>query len=367
MKTVLYVSNIPTPYKIDFLNELGKKVEVTALFEAKGASDQGIKFDWQMEMITNFKAVFLDEDNIKEKHINLNAFKRVNYKKFDKIIISNYSYMTEMAILIYLKVRKIKYLLAVDGGKINKELFIKKLFKRYLISGQGGAELYFSPCKESDKFLIYYGVKPERIRRYPFTSFTQKDIDEARNLNQAEKEKLREQLKISEKRMVLYVGQFIYRKGIDILLEACKKIDPVIGIYLIGGIPAQEYLEATKNMNNVHFIDFKTKEKLKLYYEAADIFVLPTREDIWGLVVNEAMAYGLPVITTDQCNAGVELISDGFNGYIIPADDSSMLAERITHIFETEGLLAELSINSKNSIQRYTIENMASVYLESMW
>ena len=63
--------------------------------------------------------------------------------------------------------------------------------------------------------------------------------------------------------------------------------------------------EARENdLTNVHFVGFKTKEQLEDYYRAADLFVLPTREDIWGLVVAEAMAYGLGVITTNRCNAG---------------------------------------------------------------
>lgn len=54
---------------------------------------------------------------------------------------------------------------------------------------------------------------------------------------------------------------------------------------------------------------------------AADIFVHPTREDIWGLVVNEAMAKGLPVITTDRCVAGLELIKNESVGRIVPVEN----------------------------------------------
>ena len=53
---------------------------------------------------------------------------------------------------------------------------------------------------------------------------------------------------------------------------------------------------------------------------ASDLFVLPTREDIWGLVINEAMSFGLPIITTRKCIAGTELITDGENGYLLEAD-----------------------------------------------
>ena len=63
---VLFVTNIPVPYRIDFYNELGKKVDLTVVFEAKGAADQGIKFNYNFDEIKNFKAIFLSDGNIKE-------------------------------------------------------------------------------------------------------------------------------------------------------------------------------------------------------------------------------------------------------------------------------------------------------------
>ena len=79
----------------------------------------------------------------------------------------------------------------------------------------------------------------------------------------------------------------------------------------------KEYINyiSEHQLTNVFFFDFMNKELLFKYYQISDLFVLPTREDIWGLVINEAMANGLPIITTDKCVAGKELIND--NGYII--------------------------------------------------
>ena len=62
---------------------------------------------------------------------------------------------------------------------------------------------------------------------------------------------------------------------------------------------------------------------------AADVFVMPTREDIWGLVINEAMAYGLPVVSTDKCIAALELVKNGRNGYIIPPNQPKEIAQKV--------------------------------------
>ena len=115
-------------------------------------------------------------------------------------------------------------------------------------------------------------------------------------------------------------------------------------------------------MPHVHFLGFQKKERLAEFYKAADLFVLPTREDIWGLVINEAMAYGLPVITTDRCVAGLELVEDGVNGYIVPVEDAQTLAEKIHAVLQSD--LEKMGQASLDKIRPYTLENMAKVHAE---
>jgi len=100
---------------------------------------------------------------------------------------------------------------------------------------------------------------------------------------------------------------------------------------------------------------------LNKYYDMADLFVLPTREDIWGLVVNEAMARGLPIITTDNCGAGVELVRD--NGVIIPTESVDELAKAINNFISDKRLLSQMSAQSLKIIKAYTIESMVKAHL----
>lgn len=163
------------------------------------------------------------------------------------------------------------------------------------------------------------------------------------------------------KKIAITVGQFIHRKGFDVLLNAWAKCDKEYELYIIGAEPTKEYLDIKEQLHleNVHFEGFKTKEDLKCYYQAADLFVFPTREDIWGLVVNEAMANGLPVITTDKCVAGLELIKDGENGYIVSAENADELAKRINELLSDDWLQEKMAKNNLRKIRKYTVENMA--------
>lgn len=151
----------------------------------------------------------------------------------------------------------------------------------------------------------------------------------------------------------------ISRKGIDILLKAAVNFDNNIYTYIIGGKPTDEYLKIIKdnNLKKIYFLNFMNKENLYEYYKAADLFVLPTREDIWGLVINEAMANGLPIITTNKCIAGLELING--NGYIVPIDDFKAISLMVNEILSNPVEQVNLSIKSLKIIKEYTIENMA--------
>lgn len=174
----------------------------------------------------------------------------------------------------------------------------------------------------------------------------------------------KQKLGMKEQHIILYVGQFVYRKGIDVLIKATKRLTSEYGVYLVGGVPTQEYLDMQKNINNLHFVGFKSKTELAEFYKAADVFVLPTREDIWGLVINEAMAYGLPVITTTTCGSGRELISDDINGYLVQPDNEDELCKAILTLCNDRLKREKIAENNYNKIYKYTIENMAAIHAE---
>ncbi|MBO5850772.1 MAG: glycosyltransferase family 4 protein, partial [Clostridia bacterium] len=124
-------------------------------------------------------------------------------------------------------------------------------------------------------------------------------------------------------------------------------------------------LKESLNLQNVHFVEHLDKESLKKYYKASDLCVFPTRYDIWGLIVVEALGYGLPIITTDQCVAGLEVVKNGYNGYIIPANDSEALSKKMLEVLSSGWLNKKTYESVLDSIKDYTIENMAKEYYEA--
>lgn len=361
MKRVLFITNYPAPYKVHFFDILGKTMDVTVLFSTCAETVSYRSQEWFEKGNGGFQAVQLKRKvlSMNDENLCLDVIFWLK-KPYDAIVICGYSSPTAMLAMAYMKLHRIPFFMEVDGGLIREESKLKYGFKKLLVSA---ATWWISSGDYITDFLVHYGAKRENVFLYPFSSLHEADIlQDSITLDQ--KQQLRRELDIPENKVILSIGQFIHRKGYDILLRSAAKLEPGTGVYIIGGEPTEEYLQLCQELDlkNVHFLSFMKKEKLIQYYKAADLFVLPTREDIWGLVINEAMAYGLPVVTTDNCVAGLELVEDGVNGYVVPVEDSEILAQRLNETLS--GDAEAMGRRSLEKIRSYTIEKMAKTHEE---
>ena len=250
----------------------------------------------------------------------------------------------------------------MDGAFIRKNFF-KNTIKRYLVTHAAG---YFASGSHAAAYFKHFGADENKIYYHPFTSLYENEIL---------KEPISETVKIEYKKkhgigkkMVLAIGQFIHRKGFDVLLKAWdKELDENYSLFIVGGGEEKEKYERyiiDHNLKNVYLVGFKQKHEIFEYYMAADLFVLPTREDIWGLVINEAMAFGLPVVSTTMCLGAVELIKNGVNGYIVPANNSKELTLAMKEILMSNK--RSFSENNIRKISTYTYENVIASHIKSI-
>lgn len=358
---VLFLANIPSPYRVDFFNEWGKLCDLTVTFEGRDSQERNKK--WKADRIVNFKAIFLKGIRTKTDQFFSPGIITFLNRSYDCIIVGGYSTPTSMLAIEVMRIRKIPFWIEADGGLVKQDSVIKYKIKKHFIAAAKG---WLSSGQATTDYLVNYGAKPKQVKWYPFTSLWTKDIL-SRPINAEQKAALRKSLHMEvNKRTILSVGRYIHIKGFDVLLKAIVRCSPEYQFYLVGEDPPKEYQQLSEilKIENVHFIGFKTRDELKTYYQAADLFVLPTRGDVWGLVINEAMANGLPVITTDQCVAGLELVENGVNGYIVPVDNEKKLAEQITKVLQDDSLCEKMVAANIAKIKQYTIENMALTHNE---
>ena len=169
---VLFLTNIPSPYRIDFFNELSRYCELTVLFERCEAEDRNE--EWFNRDNFNFNAVFLNGMKIgADNAISLGVFKYLNKTDFDVITVGGYSTPTSLLAILYMKYKKIPYILNADGGIIREESKIKKWIKSYFI---GSAFAWLSTGEKTTEYLLHYGAEKEMVSLYNFTSLNDKDI-----------------------------------------------------------------------------------------------------------------------------------------------------------------------------------------------
>lgn len=358
---LLFITNVPSPYRVAFFNELGRHCDLTVCFERKAAADRDVK--WAGTVSHSFRERYAKGKPLgTDKSIGWGVVRVLQTESFDRLIIAGYASPSVMLAIAYCRLRHIPYIIESDGAFFEEDRGIKRLLKRFLLCG---ARMQLTTCDEHIRYFHSLGIAPETVYKYPFTSVTEEDLQKAGYTDEPEKQTARTALGVAEPKMLLFVGQMIPRKGVDLLLRAVKQLPEQVGVYCVGGQPTAEYLalQETLKLSNIHYSSFQTKDELSLFYRAADCFVLPTREDIWGLVVNEAMSYGLPVVTTTRCNAGLELVTDGENGYIVPTEDVSTLAKALYRVLYEDDKTA-MAQKSLCKIQQYTIEKMVQKHLE---
>ncbi len=359
---VLFLTNIPSPYRVRFFNELGKLCDLTVLYERETASDRDNS--WLPTNDNAFEEVFLKGIKVSRGFaFNPGIIKYLKNHHHDVIVIGGYSSPTGMLAIEYCKLHKIPFILNADGGLIREESALQHKVKKHFISS---AEVWLSTGKDTSDYLMHYGARVDGIRKYPLTSIGKSDILK-QPVTKNEKAAFREKLGMQNKPTAISVGSFIPRKGFDILIDSWANVNPDYNLLIIGGGPEKDNLNKQieeLKLKNVTLLDFVTTEKLMDYYKACDLFVMPTREDIWGLVINEAMANGLPIITSDKCVAGVELVKNNINGYVVPLEEPETLARKINEILSNDDLANAMSAENLGKINHYTFEDMAKRHIE---
>ncbi len=361
MKKILIISSFPAPYRVAVFRGLAAHYDIDVFFEFvkdQSRSDQWFEREKAFHILT-------DPGEMETYRKCLR-----HLKEYDLVLAYDYNNRNARNLMLRCIAKGVPYCINCDGAFINRN-WLKDRVKRLFISH---ARACFASGRFARDYFLAYGAKPENIYFHRFTSLTEKDLQTAPAAAK-EKEDMRRELGLPlDKKIVLSIGQFIYRKGYDILFDAWKKaeednadlLSSACLVVLGGGEKQKEYEEQLRRLSltNVSLLGYRSKEDVLKFYRASDIFVLPTREDIWGLVVNEAMAQGLPVIATDRCIAAVELITEGENGLLVASENPKQLAEALRRLLADENLRLFMGENNIKKMSDCTIKQIVKCHTE---
>jgi glycosyltransferase involved in cell wall biosynthesis len=244
-----------------------------------------------------------------------------------------------------------------------KKSVLKPLFARtagFLSIGRHNAEFYRS-----------YDVPKNKIHLTPYAVDNQYWLSQADALL-SHKSDLKQSLGFDRKSpIVLFSGKLVPIKRPMDLLRAFETLAESLnaGLVFLGDGELRGDLEAyarERSLKNVRFVGFKNQTEMAPYYSMADVFVLPSSFEPWGLVVNEALCFGLPVIASDKVGAAGDLVQDGVNGFVYPAGDVVALAERLHDLLAKADRRSTMGIASRELIGHWGYPEVLVGILKSL-
>lgn len=210
-----------------------------------------------------------------------------------------------------------------------------------------------------------YGVTDDKIRIAQMTVDVDAIMTYRKSINDDRRHLIRQELGLLPGAVVfLYVGRVIPHKGIRILLEAFDALqsyaEKKCALVIVGDGELINDVKVLMSDTPSLFVTGRLAGAALLdAYAAADVFVLPSYKEPWGLVVNEAMASGLPVIVTDAVGSSDDLVEKGKNGLIVPVGQSVALADAMYYLVQNNNIRKNMGAASIQKIMPWTLTNEA--------
>lgn len=356
---VVYWNNIPSPYMVERFNALADRdvFDFEAWFNDRIEPDRS----WDVEEASwRFRHRYLPTTRIFDRtfHWPLPLLGRR-----PDVLVSLYAEPAFIAGWTLAKLRGTKtgFRVLMTHDRWISRHPAKEALKRFLFRQVDAIE---TPGEDGKQFTMRYGTSSERI----FFATHTVDIPHLQIGTAAarlQRNALREELGLKGTTFI-YVGRLWWGKGINYLLDAFESVQrqslDEVSLLLVGDGPEEARLRricTERGIRNVVFAGFRQKPELPSFYAAADVFVFPTLGDPYGLVVDEAMACALPVISTSAAGEIRDRIEEGVNGYIVPPEDSATLVERMLQLVRNSDLRARMGEISAEKIQGHTPEKWA--------
>jgi 1,2-diacylglycerol 3-alpha-glucosyltransferase len=375
-RRVLILSEIISPYRIPVFNALAQHERVDLHVVFLSETDAGLR-QWPVyKDEINFSYEVLPSARFRagKSSLILNWKLRACLKKFapEAIICGGYNYVASWEALWWAKNRDTELILWSESNRHDARAGLEwvESLKAYFLSC---CDRFVVPGKASSEYLQSLGVEAGTISTAPNAvdnDWFRRKADSIRGQERVRGERerqtgFRQRLALPD-RFLLFVGRLVAEKGIFDLLHAYDQLSTDtrsnVAFVFGGDGPGRAELEwqaQSVNPGTILFPGFLHREDLAALYALADSLILPTHSDTWGLVVNEAMACGLPIIVTNVAGCASDLVDDGWNGFVVPAQHPEELSRAMDALAQGAQLRQKMSARSRLRILDYSPEACA--------
>lgn len=370
MKVVL-ITNIPTPYRIPFFRKISELLEqeghhFEVFFAAAGYAHR----KWNVNLENGgFKYRFLESVAIAGNSSEQTSFsyrgisKIINESKATHVIVPGFS---RASLRLSLASLFQNYQLIMWTGSVSHQTdgFLKRIYRKWIVRRM---KHFITYSQSSANYLIKLGASADRIN----VSLNTVDLD---FFSRAYEKNRRSQPKHENVRLG-YVGYLTERKEVHLLIslfEAVHQKYPDCELHLAGDGDQRERLEKMVQRQGlekqVHFHGYLQQEQLPAFLAQTDIFLYQTSFDIWGLVLNEAMASGLPCMSSINAVSSRELIRHAENGYLVDFQEIERCEQLLSILIESPKLREDFGKRAKQDIfEQASIEQSAHTFVTAIY
>jgi glycosyltransferase involved in cell wall biosynthesis len=319
-------------------------IDLTVYFCSRQGAEEyldpgfGERIKWDTSLLDGYNHKFLrnlrGKDAVKGfwSLINPQIVGELRKGKYDALWVNGHNHATYLLAICAAKILRVPVLMRCETHLLLNRSNLRRAVRKPLMSF-----LYNRLCaaclpigKRNREFYQAHGVSDDRLFQVPYTVDNEYFARQTAAYDRAE---ARRELGLAkDKPVILFASKLLPRKRpMDLLLafQRASKISTQAALVFVGSGEEEQSLKdyvRNNNLSDVHFFGFRNQSELPKFYSVADVFVLPTENEPWGLILNEVMCAGLPVIVSSEVGAAADLVRHGENGLLFEAGNVEQLA-----------------------------------------
>jgi glycosyltransferase involved in cell wall biosynthesis len=383
LRLAYFVSH-PIQYQAPLLRRIALEpdIDLKVLFSSdisvRGHVDPGfgVPVKWDVPLLAGYRHEFLPRTrNTGDLSffwpLNSGIYERVRDEQFDAVWVHGYASAATLRAIAAARWLGIPVLIRAESTlfdrtrskarRLAKDTFFRML--EHFVSG-----VLTIGSANSAYWQHYFG---DRVPVFPFYYSVDNDFFQFRCRQASEKrEDFRRELGLEHGRpVILFASKLQERKRCGDLLDAFLKLStmqnnvPLPYLLIIGDGEQRTELEKRSRAakaGDVRFLGFQNQTALPAFYDLCDVFVLVSVDEPWGLVVNEVMNAGKPIVVSTEVGCQQDLVEDGVNGCVIRAGDIEGLTDGLKRILATPETSKRMGLKSMEKIQAYSFEQNVS-------
>jgi glycosyltransferase involved in cell wall biosynthesis len=372
-RKIVVITEIIAPYRIPVFNALARRdgVDLHVIFLA--ATDKDLR---QWRVYTDeirFSYEVLPSWRLRAGQIGLLVNRglrgALEEASPQTIVCGGYNYPSSWIALWWARRRKVRFVLWTESNQRDKRSgrAVVEWLKRYFV---GSCDGFVVPGRSSHAYLRSLGVSARSIVTAPNAADSPLFAALAEEARRHDAE-FRTRFGLPQ-RFILFVGRLVPEKGVFDLIHAYAKLGSdlrsEVGLVFVGnGVSRETLSKLAKPIDpgTICLPGFVHREDLAGFYALAEACVLPTHSDTWGLVVNEAMACGIPIVVAEVAGCVADLVEDGWNGFVVPPSEPDRLCAAISVLLRDPETARQMGRHSAERIQTYSPQACANGLAEA--